>query len=72
MSKMRRKTIRQCVQGCSPPKPFYYKEHIAVVLNKFVHVRFYVLQTYLSKVVNIFCALPEWIKNIQMVQCFST
>ena len=33
---------------------------------------FFVLQTNLNKAVNIFCTLPEWIRNIEMIQCFLT
>ena len=33
---------------------------------------FCVFQINLNKAVNIFCTLPEWIRNIQMMQCFST
>ena len=33
---------------------------------------FTVFQTNLNKAVNIFCTLPEWIRNTQMIQCFTT
>ena len=49
------------------------KKHVALVLKKFVHVLFYVyFQTILNKAVNILCALAEWVRNIQMIQCFKT
>ena len=40
--------------------------------KKIVHLLFYVFQTKLHKAVNIFCGLPEWIKNAQMIPGFNT
>ena len=37
------------------------KKHLALVLKKIVHVRFYVFQTNLNKAVDILC---KWIRNI--------
>ena len=48
---------------------FSIKKQLALVL---VHVLFCVFQTNLNKAVNIFCTPSEWIRNIQMIQCFST
>ena len=52
-------------------KPFQYK-HLALARKKIVHFLFCVLQTKLNKAVNIFCRLPEWTRNVQMIPCFST
>ena len=43
------------------------KKHLVLVLKNIC-----VFQTNLNKVVNIFCTLLEWIRNIKMVQCYST
>ena len=51
---------------------FNIKKHLTLVLKKIVHVLFCVFQTHLNKAVNIFCTLSEWIRNVQMIQCFST
>ena len=51
---------------------FNIKKHLALVLKKIVHVLNSVFQTNLNKVVNIFCALSEWIRNVQIIQYFST
>ena len=40
--------------------------------KKIVYLLFCVFQTKLHKAVNIFCGLPEWIKNVQMIPGFST
>ena len=48
---------------------FSIKKQLALIL---VHVLFCVFQTNLNKAVNIFCTPSEWIRNIQMIQCFST
>ena len=48
---------------------FNIKKHHALY---FVHVLFCVFQTKLNKAVNIFFALPKWIRNIPMIQCFSS
>ena len=40
--------------------------------KKIVHILFCVFQTKLNKAVNIFCRLPEWIRNVQMIPGFST
>ena len=40
--------------------------------KEFVHVVFCVFQTNLNKAANIFCKLSEWIRNIHMIQCFSS
>ena len=48
------------------------KERFALVLKNFVNVFFCVFQIDLNKAVNIFCSLPDWIRNIQMIQYFST
>ena len=39
-------------------------------LKKNANVFFCVFQTNLNKVVNIFCTLSEWTRNVQMIQCF--
>ena len=54
------------------PNLFNVRKHLALVLKKIVHVVVYIFQTSLNKAVNISCKLPEWIRNIQMKQCFST
>ena len=41
-------------------------------LKKFGHVLFCVFQTNLKKAVNIRSNFSEWIRNIQMIQCFNT
>ena len=41
-------------------------------LKKITHVVFCVFQTDINKAVNILCTLPEWIRKMQMIQCFST
>ena len=43
-------------------------EHLKLVLT----FLFCVFQTMLNKAVNIFCTLPEWIRNVQMIPGFST
>ena len=49
------------------------KKNPALILKKeIVHVLFCVFQTNSNKAVDIFCTLSEWIRNIQMIQCFST
>ena len=48
------------------------KKHLALVLKKSIHVLFCVFQTNLNRAVNSLCKLSEWIRNIQMMQCFST
>ena len=40
--------------------------------QKKLSINFSVFQTELNKAVNIFCRLPEWIKNVQMIPGFST
>ena len=40
--------------------------------KKIVHLLFCVFQTKLNKAVNIFCRLPQWIRNVQMIPGFST
>ena len=40
--------------------------------KRIVHLLFYVFQTKLNKAVNIFCRLPEWIRNVQIIPSFST
>ena len=40
--------------------------------KKIVHVRFCVFQTKVNKAANIFCRLPEWIRNVQMIPGSST
>ena len=55
------------------PKYFQYfniKKHTALVLKKIIV--FCVFKTNLNKAVNVFCTQPEWIRNIQMIQYFST
>ena len=37
-----------------------------------VHLRFCVFQTKLNKAFNIFCRLPKWIRNAQMIPGFRT
>ena len=54
------------------PNLFNVKKHLTLVLKKIVHVVVYIFQTSLNKAVSISCKLPEWIRNIQMKQCFST
>ena len=49
---------------------FNIKKHLALVLKKIVNVLFCVFQTNLNKAVNIFCTLPEWIRNKKMIQYF--
>ena len=39
----------------------------AIEPQEFVHVLFCVFQTNLNKAANIFCTLPEMIRNIQMI-----
>ena len=39
--------------------------------RKIVDLLFCVFQTKLNKAVNIFCRLPEWIRNVQMIPGFS-
>ena len=51
---------------------FNIKKHPALVLKKSVHVLFYVFQTNLNKAVDILCKLSEWIRNIQIIECFNT
>ena len=51
---------------------FNIKKNLALVLTKIVYVVFCVFSTNLNEAVNIFCTLPEWIRKIQMIQCFST
>ena len=41
-------------------------------LKKIVHVLLHIFQTNLNKADDILCALSLWIRNIQMIQCFST
>ena len=43
-------------------------DHLRLVLT----FLFCVFQTKLNKAVNIFCRLPEWIRNVQMIPGFST
>ena len=40
--------------------------------KKIVHWLFCVFQTKSNKAVNIFCRLPQWIRNVQMIPAFST
>ena len=40
--------------------------------KRIVHFLFCVFQTKLKKAVNIFCRLPEWIRNMQMIPGFTT
>ena len=40
--------------------------------KQIVHLLFWVFQTKLNKAVNIFCRLPDWIRNVQMIPGFST
>ena len=57
LSKMWRKTIRQCIHGCSWlifPKTFSFLRNILSWYWK----------TNLKETVHIFCSLPEWIGNI--------
>ena len=51
---------------------FSIKKHLALALKKIVHVLNCVFQTNLNKVVNIFCTQSKWIRNVQIMQCFST
>ena len=51
---------------------FNIKKHLALALKKIVHVLNCVFQSNLNKVVNIFCTLSKWIRNVQIMQCFST
>ena len=44
---------------------------IQIKVKKIVHVLFCVFQTNLNKAVNIYYTLSEWIRNVQMIQCFS-
>ena len=65
---VKKKAIRQCIktQTFSILRnilPWYFR--------KFVHVLFCVLQTNLNKV-DILCKLSDWIRNIQIIQCFNT
>ena len=41
-------------------------------VKNFVHVLFCVFYTNWNKAVDILCKLPEWIRNTQMIQCFTT
>ena len=40
--------------------------------KKIVHILFCEFRTKLNKAVNIFCRLPEWFRNVQMIPGFST
>ena len=51
---------------------FNIKKHLPLVLKKIVPVLFYVFQINLNKAVDILCKLSEWIRNIQMIECFNT
>ena len=48
------------------------KKQLTLVLKKICPLLFWVFQTNLNNAVNIFCTPPEWIRNIQMIQFFST
>ena len=73
---MRRKTIRQCIWGWSW---LIFSKIFSILRNtlpwhskKIVHLLFCLFWTKLNKAVNIFCRLPEWIRNVQMIPGFST
>ena len=51
---------------------FNTKKHLTLALKKIVHLLFCVFQTKLNKAVNIFCILPEWIRNAPMIPGFIT
>ena len=51
---------------------FNIKKHLTLALIKIVHVLLCVFQTNLNKAVKIFYTLSEWIRNVRMIQCFST
>ena len=37
-----------------------------------MYILFCVLQTNLNKAADVLCKLSEWIRNIQIIQCFNT
>ena len=51
---------------------FNTEKHFALALKKIVHLLFFVFQTKLNKAVSIFCRLPQWIRNVQMIPGIST
>ena len=51
---------------------FNIKKHLDLVLKKICRCIFLCIPNYFNKAVNIFCKRPEWIRNMQMIQCFST
>ena len=52
---------------------FNAKKHLALALKKnCLFTLRCVFQTKLNEAINIFCRLPEWIGNVQMIPSFST
>ena len=50
----------------------YHHQNLFSIKKHLVHVLFCVFQTKLNKAVNILCTLSEWMRNVQVIQCFST
>ena len=70
------KNNKQCIEGLAS---LIFSKAFSILRNtlpwhskEIVHLLFCAFQTKLNKAVNIFCGLPEWIRNVQMISGFST
>ena len=69
------KNNKQCIEGLAS---LIFSKICSILRNalpwhskEIVHLLFCAFQTKLNKAVNIFCRLPEWIRNVQLIPGFS-